>query len=286
MTAPRRPVVSAARQPAATYSTSPSGNEHRIRDLKAAGLRWFLGLVVIFGVLAGTGRLVTGSLASWPPLRSEDGLNRYLALHRTHVLNAVSGFFSSVANTPSAIALSAVVFVAIRLLTRRWPEAVFVAVALISEVSVFLLTTLVIERSRPAVPHLDQAPPTSSFPSGHVAAAVVLYTAVALVFRRHGAPWPVWLLLLVPCAVAFARVYRGMHHPSDVLAGALLGALCVLLADRVVLATTRPDLTRPGRRSPVSPPRPDGSPAGRRTRSRRTTRSHSGSPTTGRPAPR
>jgi len=43
----------------------------------------------------------------------------------------------------------------------------------------------------------------------------------------------------VPCAVGCSRMYRGMHHPSDVLAGALLGGLCVLLAHRVVLAADR-----------------------------------------------
>jgi undecaprenyl-diphosphatase len=212
------------------------GGRWRHRDLRDAGLHFALGWVLIFALLAACGWLVTGPLAHVWPLSIEDGANRDLALHRTDALNSVSGFFSQLANTPSAIALSAVAFLAIRILTHRWPEAVFVAVALLAEVTVFLLTTLVVERSRPSVPHLDlTAPPTSSFPSGHTAAAVALYTAVALVCWRHGAPWPVWLLLAVPCAVAFSRLYRGMHHPSDVTAGAVLGLLCVLLANWVVL---------------------------------------------------
>ncbi|WP_344671827.1 phosphatase PAP2 family protein [Catenulispora yoronensis] len=208
------------------------------------------GLVVIFALLAFIGWLVTGSLADDWPLRSEDGLDRFLASHRTHVLNVASGIFSTLGNTQSAIALSAVVFFAIRVFTHRWIESFFVAAALVSEVSVFLLTTVVIERARPTVQHLDHAPPTSSFPSGHTAAAVALYAAVALVLWRHGAAWPVWLLLLMPCAVGFSRLYRGMHHPSDVLAGALLGVLCVMLAQRVVLgdAPASRTVTRPGRR--------------------------------------
>ncbi|NUR57729.1 MAG: phosphatase PAP2 family protein [Catenulispora sp.] len=217
-------------------AAGPLPQHTRVRARTQIALRLLLGLAVIFAVEATIGWLVTGHLAHIWPLSAEDGVDRTLAQHRGHTLDNVSGFFSTLANTPSAIALSLVAFVAIRLLTHRWPEALFVATALLSEVGIFLLTTVVIERSRPAVPHLDpHAPPTSSFPSGHVAAAVALYAAVVLVLRRHRAPWPAWLLLAVPCAVGFARLYRGMHHPSDVLAGALLGALCVLLAYRVVL---------------------------------------------------
>ena len=49
------------------------------------------------------------------------------------------------------------------------------------EVSVFLTTAAVIDRQRPSVPRLDEAPPTSSYPSGHTAAAVALYIGLALV---------------------------------------------------------------------------------------------------------
>ena len=218
------------------------------RHLRDSGLRLILGAALVFAVLATAGWLVTGSLAHVWPLSVEDGVNRFLARHRTPAMNHVSGFFSTVANTPSAIALSAVAFIAIRVLTQRWAEAVFVAVALVAEVSVFLVTTLVVDRPRPAVPHLDVAPPTSSFPSGHTAAATVLYVAVAIVARRHSAPWPVWLLVAVPCAVGVSRMYRGMHHPSDVLAGMVLGVLCVVLANRVVLARQGPPVSYRDRR--------------------------------------
>lgn len=220
-----------------TASTTRAARPSAFRGI---GIRLVIGWGVIFAAMATAGWLVTGPLAHAWPLSVEDGVNRTLAAHRTAFWNSFSGFFSTLANTPSAIALSVVAFAAIRVLTHRWPEAVFVAVALTCEVTIFLLTTLVIERGRPSVPHLDlTAPPTSSFPSGHVAAAVTLYTAVALVAWRHGAPWPVWLLLAVPCAVAFSRLYRGMHHPSDVVAGALLGAACVLLAHSVITRRDR-----------------------------------------------
>lgn len=220
----------------------------RPRGVRGAGLRLVTGVVAVFAVLAVMGWLVTGPLAHLWPLSAEDGVNRALARHRDRAGNDVSGFFSTLADTPSAIVLSAAAVVAIRILTHRWRDALFVATAIVAEVGVFLVTTLVVDRSRPAVAHLDTAPPTSSFPSGHTAAATALYVAVALVAWRHGASWPVWLLAAVPCLVGFSRLYRGMHHPSDVVAGAVLGALCVLLADRVTAAPTTVGVSCRGRR--------------------------------------
>jgi undecaprenyl-diphosphatase len=94
---------------------------------------------------------------------------------------------------------------------------------------------LVIDRARPAVSHLDAAPPTSSFPSGHTAASVVLYLLVALLIssRLHSgvARATLWVLAgMVPVAVGLARLYRGMHYPTDVLSGAALGASWLFVA--------------------------------------------------------
>jgi undecaprenyl-diphosphatase len=68
----------------------------------------------------------------------------------------------------------------------------------------------------------------SSFPSGHAATsfagAVVLATAV-----RRAAP----ALFVLAGAIAFSRVYVGVHYPSDVLAGMALGSLVALVVLRV-----------------------------------------------------
>ncbi len=60
-------------------------------------------------------------------------------------------------------------------------------------------------------------PRTSSFPSGHASAA---FFAAALL--RDGAPTP--LVYLAAVTVASSRIHVGMHHASDVIAGAALGA--------------------------------------------------------------
>ena len=71
-------------------------------------------------------------------------------------------------------------------------------------------------------------PSTGSFPSGHIAATIVLYGFITVVLWQLGAPRVVRMIaaawtFVAALAVGWARMYRGMHHPLDVLAGAVMG---------------------------------------------------------------
>jgi membrane-associated phospholipid phosphatase len=84
----------------------------------------------------------------------------------------------------------------------------------------------IVARRRPdrlaqRVPALRQVPmPTStSFPSGHAAAAFAFATGVGQVLPGAGFP-----LRALAALVAYSRVHTGVHYPGDVIAGALLGA--------------------------------------------------------------
>ena len=82
--------------------------------------------------------------------------------------------------------LTVVLVIVFRLWLGRWEGVRHgVPVAILGELFVFLLVTNTVGRPRPPVPRLDQAPPTSSFPSGHTAAAVALYGCIALVVLRQ-----------------------------------------------------------------------------------------------------
>jgi membrane-associated phospholipid phosphatase len=90
---------------------------------------------------------------------------------------------------------------------------------------------------------LDVAPPTASYPSGHVGASTALYLTFALLALSIRTVWVRWLTVVVclaiPLLVAFGRLYRGMHHATDVGAGLLNGITCAVLA-HWWYRTTRP----------------------------------------------
>jgi undecaprenyl-diphosphatase len=96
---------------------------------------------------------------------------------------------------------------------------------------------MLVDRERPPVRHLDEAPPTSSFPSGHTAATIALWGSLAVLANERARSAVVRNLFLVlafvvPVLVASSRMYRGMHYLSDVLGGVLLGGLWLLATVR------------------------------------------------------
>lgn len=64
-----------------------------------------------------------------------------------------------------------------------------------------------------------------SFPSRHLACAFVIAIGVLPFYPILG-----WLLLPFACALGYIRFALGLHYPSDLIAGALLGTACGLLA--------------------------------------------------------
>jgi membrane-associated phospholipid phosphatase len=73
-------------------------------------------------------------------------------------------------------------------------------------------TTLFIDRPRTKVSHLDTAPPTSSFPSGHTAAAVCFYGSVAAIVLWHNRNRWVRVVVVLVCAAIPLTIAAGGHH--------------------------------------------------------------------------
>ncbi|MDQ0370502.1 phosphatase PAP2 family protein [Catenuloplanes indicus] len=200
--------------------------------VRQAAARLVLPLALLYAALVGLGLLITRVLHDDWPLTLEDDVNRQLEQERGGTADAVSKVFSTLADTHTVIAITAVVALVLFLTSRNWREPAFMIGAVAAQSIIFVLTTLVIDRERPAVEHMDVSPPTSSFPSGHTSAAIALYVGLGLVMasrcvtRRGRWTW-LALLVAVPLGVGLTRLYRGMHHPSD-LFGSIVNAATVL----------------------------------------------------------
>lgn len=81
----------------------------------------------------------------------------------------------------------------------------------------------------PSVVPLVEHTAGSSFPSGHAATSFAGAIVLAWLLPRLRAA-----LIVLAALVAFSRVYVGVHYPSDVLAGAVIGATIGLLAITLV----------------------------------------------------
>jgi undecaprenyl-diphosphatase len=113
--------------------------------------------------------------------------------------------------------------------TRHWRPVIFLAVVMLGELAAFMTIAAIVKRPRPDVPNLDSHLPTSAFPSGHMAATTCLYVGIAILVIGHFRGWWRYLFLIpaiiMPVMIALSRMYRGEHHPTDILASVLFAAL-------------------------------------------------------------
>lgn len=207
---------------------------HTKRPLVAGLEIGVAGYVAMTILLVGLGLLLTKVLLDGPVGRWDQTLDRWFYVHRTPTLDAITEWGTRVGDVAAVVVVAALA-VGILALGRHWAHISFLVGALLIEVTTFVTTTFVIDRPRPTVPHLDPGPPTSSFPSGHVAASIVLYVGLAFIVMSLVRSWVMrtlaWLLAFaVPTFVALSRLYRGMHHPTDVI-GSVIGAFgCLAFA--------------------------------------------------------
>ncbi|MFI9837407.1 phosphatase PAP2 family protein [Nonomuraea sp. NPDC051941] len=215
--------------------------------MKRYALSIVLPMILMAAVTYGVGR----AILAWPT--GEASVSRSLAAGRTSLWNTLTDVGSSLSDTPYIVALTVIAAIVFRLVYRRRRESIFIVAAVWSQSLIFLATTEAVGRHRPPVRHIDPAPPTSSFPSGHVSAAVAFYCGMALVLTTHVRNRVlqvlIWTLgIAAPLAVGLSRLYRGMHFLTDVVCGALLGVGCVVMAARAILYARRrrrSELVRP-----------------------------------------
>jgi undecaprenyl-diphosphatase len=142
--------------------------------------------------------------------------------------SAPDAFFEALSGLPLRLALLAVGLALVaRLVGDRRTFAAACASTGLALIAAWALTWAVKElvgRERPFAADgdlepLGELPDSASFPSGHASSAFAAAAVLAVFLPR----WR-WLPFVPAALVALSRVWLGVHYPSDVLAGALLGA--------------------------------------------------------------
>ncbi len=140
------------------------------------------------------------------------------------------------------------------LLLRRWKRpADDIALVVIAAGSALLpfVVKLIVARPRPTIGNLSHLS-SLSFPSEHTTQAAAIYLAIAIMLSQTLARgWreaAIAIGVVIALAVAWSRVYLGLHYPTDVAAGLVLGwgwALLVFHWARPKLIRDQPAMGRP-----------------------------------------
>ena len=170
------------------------------------------------------------------------GVMQAVAANRNVTVTSIA----EIATTAGSFPILAPIAIAVVLL-RRWNRpADDIALVVVAAGSAALpwLVKLIVARPRPTIEHLYQLS-SLSFPSEHTTQAAAIYLTIAIVLSkglgRGLRELVIVLAVLIALIVAWSRVYLGVHYPTDVTAGLLLGWGWALL----VFHWARPSLEQP-----------------------------------------
>jgi membrane-associated phospholipid phosphatase len=240
-----------ARRPDAAFDDGPARDRpaRREEDRRDVLRHWPLGrrawkfataaYLAILIPTAALGLLVVHGLEDGAFGRADVRISEWFADRRTPTLNDVAHTVSFASDSVIVIPVCAVLLVAFAFAFRRWHEAILVIGALLYEKAIFLPATFVADRERPPVGQLAGDPPSSSFFSGHVAAAVAFYFGLYVVVRWHSESraarrGAAFVASLAVAAVALSRMIEGMHYLSDVIVGAFIGAISLAVVQKAL----------------------------------------------------
>lgn len=213
----------------------------RIRDTWLIHRHELLVLGILYAVFTGiwfaVGWLIINPLKDSSIVQLDQSISDWFANNRTTRLDSWSVTGSMLSDTIVKVTVTAVVAIVMLSVWKRWLEPLVIVIPLVLEALCFITVTLLVGRPRPEF-GLETSPVNSSYPSGHVAAAVAYAAIVIVVFWHTRRYWirglAVIIGVLIPLIVSYSRMYRNMHFLTDVIFGVLLGGACVI-ATTIVL---------------------------------------------------
>lgn len=207
----------------------------------AAGAAIAFGGVMLFVLLAGEVR--EGATQSF-----DDTVMRWVGAHPLRQTLAPVMVEITMLGTGSVVMMMVGIAGLFLWLTRHRYSAALLMVATFGGIIFNNLMKMAFDRERPQIFEWGTHAMTSSFPSGHAMSAATVYMTVAyLAARLQRRRWARWATvigaLVVVLLIAASRVYLGVHYPSDVAAGVVLGtawaAFCMAMLEAIQLFSRR-----------------------------------------------
>lgn len=184
-----------------------------------------------------------GHVSSGKTQAFDDSVLRWVAQHRTPALEPVMLEITFLGTGTVVIALVAVSGMFLWLSNHKY-SAILLLVSTIGGILLNNLLKIGFGRPRPQIIDWGMHTVSWSFPSGHAMSAAVVYGTVAYLAarlqRRHLhrviTLTAAFILILL---IAASRLYLGVHYPSDVLAGIIIGlawaAFCMAMLEAIQL---------------------------------------------------
>ena len=195
-------------------------------------LRTALGIVILAGAaVAVLGTWVFAELAEHVRAGATQGFDdavlTWIGQHRSPAMEQAMLEVTFLGTALIVIVLTGVAALFLWLSHHKY-SATLLLVATLGGILLNNILKLGFDRPRPQIITWGTHVLTSSFPSGHAMSAAVVYGTIAyLAARLERRAWARVLTLLaaavVIVSIAFSRVYLGVHYPSDVLAGLIVG---------------------------------------------------------------
>ena len=204
----------------------------RASAAKADSLAGALGIFLVGGLIVaviGTALFVT--LASYVRSGStqafDESVIRWLAAHHTRGLDTLMVEITALGTGIVVMMVVAVAALFLVLAEHKY-SAMLLLASTFGGIVLNGVLKLGFNRPRPTIFVPSVHAVSSSFPSGHAMSAAIVYATVAyLAARLHKRRWARWLVMtaafIVIALISFSRVYLGVHYPSDVLAGIVVG---------------------------------------------------------------
>ena len=145
-----------------------------------------------------------------------------------HRFQSLDHLFILITNTAKPIVVSVVIILFITGMVKNNDKMKLTAIQMVGSLIITTITVLVlkyfIDRPRPYITypliwHVT-ADNDGSFPSGHTSVCFAIAAILSLNYRKRYIIIPIFVWAVL---VAYSRLYLGLHYPSDVAAGAVIG---------------------------------------------------------------